>query len=172
MQNLVIVESPAKANTIEKILGKDFKVVSSYGHIRDLAKKNMGIDIENSFAPCYEVSVDKKKVLSSLIKESKSQTIWLATDEDREGEAIAWHLFEAMDLAKKEVNRIVFNEITKSAIQTAITKPRSINQDLVNAQQARRVLDRIVGFRLSPILWKKKLKQVYLQEGFSQLLFV
>jgi DNA topoisomerase-1 len=156
MQNLVIVESPAKANTIEKILGKDFKVVSSYGHIRDLSKKNMGIDIENSFTPFYEVSVDKKKILTSLIKESKkSQTIWLATDEDREGEAIAWHLFEAMDLAKKEVNRIVFNEITKSAIQTAITQPRSINQDLVNAQQARRVLDRIVGFRLSPILWKK-----------------
>ena len=156
MQNLVIVESPAKANTIEKILGKNFKVVSSYGHIRDLAKKNMGIDIENSFTPFYEVSPDKKKILSSLIKESKkSQIIWLATDEDREGEAIAWHLFEAMNLEKKQVNRIVFNEITKSAIQTAITKPRSINQDLVNAQQARRVLDRIVGFRLSPILWKK-----------------
>jgi len=156
MQNLVIVESPAKANTIEKILGKNFKVVSSYGHIRDLAKKNMGIDIENSFTPSYEVSPDKKKILSSLVKESKkSQIIWLATDEDREGEAIAWHLFEAMNLEKKQVNRIVFNEITKSAIQTAITKPRSINQDLVNAQQARRVLDRIVGFRLSPILWKK-----------------
>ena len=172
MQNLVIVESPAKANTIEKILGKDFKVVSSYGHIRDLAKKNMGIDIDNSFAPCYEVSIDKKKVLSSLIKESKkSDTIWLATDEDREGEAIAWHLFEAMDLEKKDVNRIVFNEITKSAIQTAITKPRSINQDLVNAQQARRVLDRIVGFKFVTNFWKK-LKQVYLQEGCSQLLFV
>ena len=156
MKNLVIVESPAKASTIEKILGKDFKVVSSYGHIRDLEKKNMGIDINNSFLPNYQVSHDKKKVLQSLIKESKkSDVIWLATDEDREGEAIAWHLFEAMELHKKKVNRIVFNEITNHAIKSAIKNPREIDENLVNAQQARRVLDRIVGFRLSPVLWKK-----------------
>lgn len=154
--NLVIVESPAKANTIEKILGKDFKVVSSYGHIRDLAKKNMGIDIANSFQPQYQVSEDKKTVLRSLIKESKkSSVIWLATDEDREGEAIAWHLYEAMNLSVKKVHRIVFHEITSTAIKAAITKPRDIDIDLVNAQQARRILDRIVGFKLSPILWKK-----------------
>ena len=156
MQNLVIVESPAKASTIEKILGKDFKVVSSYGHIRDLSKKNMGIDIENNFTPSYEVSVDKKSVLKNLISASKKcDVIWLATDEDREGEAIAWHLYDAMGLSKKTVNRIVFNEITKSAIKSAVNNPRDINTNLVNAQQARRVLDRIVGFKLSPVLWKK-----------------
>ena len=156
MNNLVIVESPAKAGTIEKILGKDFKVVSSYGHIRDLEKKNMGIDIANSFHPRYQVSEDKKTVLKSLMKDSKKcDVIWLATDEDREGEAIAWHLYEAMNLHDKKVNRIVFNEITKNAIQAAIKNPRNIDVNLVNAQQARRVLDRIVGFKLSPILWKK-----------------
>ena len=156
MNNLVIVESPAKAGTIEKILGKDFKVVSSYGHIRDLEKKNMGIDIANSFHPRYQVSEDKKTVLKALVKDSKKcDVIWLATDEDREGEAIAWHLYESMNLHDKKVNRIVFNEITKNAIQTAIKNPRNIDINLVNAQQARRVLDRIVGFKLSPILWKK-----------------
>jgi len=156
MNNLVIVESPAKAGTIEKILGKDFKVVSSYGHIRDLEKKNMGIDIANSFSPKYQVSEDKKTVLRGLMKDAKKcDVIWLATDEDREGEAIAWHLYEAMGLQSKKVNRIVFNEITKNAIQTAIKNPRNIDINLVNAQQARRVLDRIVGFKLSPILWKK-----------------
>ena len=156
MNNLVIVESPAKASTIEKILGKNFKVVSSYGHIRDLEKKNMGIDISNSFTPNYQVTDDKKTVLKSLIKESnKSDVVWLATDEDREGEAIAWHLYEAMNLKNKKVNRIVFNEITANAIQTAIQNPRDIDVNLVNAQQARRVLDRLVGFKLSPILWKK-----------------
>ena len=145
MSNLVIVESPAKAGTIEKILGKDFKVVSSYGHIRDLEKKNMGIDIANSFHPKYQVSEDKKTVLKALVKDSKKcDVIWLATDEDREGEAIAWHLYEAMNLHDKKVNRIVFNEITKNAIQAAIKNPRKIDINLVNAQQARRVLDRIV----------------------------
>ena len=154
--NLVVVESPAKAKTIEKFLGKDFKVVSSFGHIRDLPKKNLGIDIENNFSPNYEISKDKKKVVSALIKDvSSSQTIWLATDEDREGEAIAWHLYEALSLKNKEVKRIAFHEITKNAVTRAIQKPRSIDFDLVNAQQARRVLDRIVGFKLSPVLWKK-----------------
>ena len=142
MSNLVIVESPAKTSTIEKILGKNFKVVSSYGHIRDLEKKNMGIDISNSFTPNYQVTDDKKTVLKSLIKESKkSDVVWLATDEDREGEAIAWHLYEAMNLKNKKVNRIVFNEITANAIKTAIKNPRDIDVNLVNAQQARRVLD-------------------------------
>ena len=156
MRNLVIVESPAKASTIEKILGKDYKVVSSYGHIRDLSKKNMGVDLDNSFHPNYEVTVDKRKVLQSLIKESKkSDVVWLATDEDREGEAIAWHLYESINLHDKKVHRIVFNEITQTAIVKAVKNPRKINQNLVNAQQARRVLDRIVGFKLSPILWKK-----------------
>ncbi|MAQ31111.1 MAG: DNA topoisomerase I [Flavobacteriales bacterium] len=156
MSNLVIVESPAKASTIEKILGKDFKVVSSYGHIRDLEKKNMGIDLKGSFEPQYCVSADKKKILHSLIKESKkSNTIWLATDEDREGEAIAWHLFETLELHDKNVNRIVFHEITASAITKAVANPRDIDINLVNAQQARRILDRIVGFKISPILWKK-----------------
>ena len=156
MNNLVIVESPAKASTIEKILGKEFKVVSSYGHVRDLEKKNMGIDLNGSFTPTYQVSPDKKKVIESLIKETKkSEVVWLATDEDREGEAIAWHLHEVLHLNKKKVHRIVFHEITSSAIKAAIENPRSIDINLVNAQQARRILDRIVGFKLSPILWKK-----------------
>lgn len=156
MKNLVIVESPAKAKTIEKYLGKDFTVRSSYGHIRDLPKKGMGIDIEHDFEPHYEITPDKKKVVSELRKLAKeSDTIWLATDEDREGEAIAWHLAEALKLDKDTTKRIVFHEITKPAIEQAVANPRTINMNLVDAQQARRILDRLVGFELSPILWKK-----------------
>ncbi|MEJ6798062.1 MAG: type I DNA topoisomerase [Crocinitomicaceae bacterium] len=155
-KNLVIVESPAKAKTIEGYLGKDFVVKSSYGHVRDLAKKGTAIDIENNFAPNYEVSADKKQIVAELKKLAKAaDVIWLATDEDREGEAISWHLFETLDLAKKETKRITFNEITKTAVLASIEKPREINQELVNAQQARRVLDRLVGFELSPVLWRK-----------------
>ena len=154
-KNLVIVESPAKAKTIEKYLGKDFQVKSSFGHIRDLPKKGMGIDL-TTFSPDYEVSADKKKVVAEL-KEAvkKAQTVWLASDEDREGEAIAWHLANELKLDLDSTRRIVFHEITKNAILKAIDNPRRINQDLVNAQQARRVLDRIVGFEMSPVLWKK-----------------
>jgi len=156
MTNLVIVESPAKAKTIEKYLGKDFTVRSSYGHIRDIQKKGMGIDLENGFVPNYEISADKKKNVAELRKLAKtSETVWLATDEDREGEAIAWHLAEALNLDIKTTKRIVFHEITKPAIQAAIASPRTVDLDLVDAQQARRILDRIVGFELSPILWKK-----------------
>lgn len=155
-KNLVIVESPAKAKTIEGYLGKDYVVKSSYGHVRDLAKKGVAIDIENNFEPKYEVSADKKQVVSELKKLVKdAETVWLATDEDREGEAISWHLYETLNLKKKETKRITFNEITKTAIQKAIEKPREINIELVNAQQARRVLDRLVGFELSPVLWRK-----------------
>lgn len=155
-KNLVIVESPAKAKTIKGYLGKDFTVMSSYGHIRDLAKKGMAVDIENNFAPNYEISSDKKTLVSELKKAVKeADVVWLASDEDREGEAISWHLYETLDLKKKETKRITFNEITKTAVQNAIQKPREINQELVNAQQARRVLDRLVGFELSPVLWKK-----------------
>ena len=156
-KNLVIVESPAKAKTIEGFLGKDFLVKSSVGHIRDLPKKGgMAIDIENGFKPTYEVSSDKKKVVDELSKLSKkSDIVWLATDEDREGEAIAWHLQESLKLEPEKTKRIVFNEITKSAINKAVVSPRKIDINLVNAQQARRVLDRLVGFELSPILWKK-----------------
>jgi DNA topoisomerase-1 len=155
-KNLVIVESPAKAKTIEGYLGKDFVVKSSYGHVRDLAKKGMAIDIPNNFQPQYEVSLDKKQVVAELKKLTKeAETVWLATDEDREGEAISWHLFETLNLEKKDTKRITFNEITKDAILKAIAKPRNINKELVDAQQARRVLDRIVGFELSPVLWKK-----------------
>jgi len=156
MTNLVIVESPAKAKTIEKFLGNGFTVRSSFGHIRDIQKKGMGIDIENGFTPSYEISPDKKKNVAELRKLAKtSDTIWLATDEDREGEAIAWHLAEALKLDVADTKRIVFHEITKPAIQAAIKTPRTVDLDLVNAQQARRILDRIVGFELSPILWKK-----------------
>ncbi|MDR2927368.1 MAG: type I DNA topoisomerase [Cytophagaceae bacterium] len=154
--NLVIVESPAKAKTIEKFLGEDFLVKSSYGHIRDLEKKDFGIDITNNYEPQYTVSPDKKEVvkeLKSLVK--KASTVWLASDEDREGEAIAWHLAEVLELNAKNTKRIVFHEITKDAILNAIKNPRAIDQNLVDAQQARRVLDRLVGFELSPILWKK-----------------
>ena len=154
-KNLVIVESPAKAKTIEGYLGKDFIVKSSYGHVRDLASKGMAIDIANNFTPNYEVSSDKKAVVSELKKLSKeAQTVWLATDEDREGEAISWHLYETLNLHKKDTKRITFNEITKNAILKAIDNPREINIKLVDAQQARRVLDRLVGFELSPVLWK------------------
>ncbi len=155
-KNLVIVESPAKAKTIEGYLGKDYIVKSSYGHVRDLAKKGIAIDIEASFAPQYEVSPDKKQIVAELKKLAKAaDTVWLATDEDREGEAISWHLYETLDLKKKDTKRITFNEITKTAVTRAIENPRQINQELVDAQQARRVLDRIVGFELSPVLWKK-----------------
>jgi DNA topoisomerase-1 len=155
-KNLVIVESPAKAKTIEKFLGKDYTVKSSFGHIRDLPKKGLNIDKDNNFEPSYEVPADKKKVVSELKKEAKSaETVWLASDEDREGEAIAWHLSEALNLDAKKTKRIVFHEITESAIKNAIANPRNVDIDLVNAQQARRVLDRLVGYELSPILWKK-----------------
>ena len=156
MQNLVIVESPAKAKTIEKFLGKDYIVKSSFGHIRDLAKKGLGVDIEKDFAPCYEISSEKKKVVDELSKlANKVDAVWLASDEDREGEAIAWHLTEVLGLPVERTRRIVFHEITKNAILKAIENPRTVDLNLVNAQQARRVLDRIVGFELSPILWKK-----------------
>lgn len=155
-KNLVIVESPAKAKTIEGYLGKDYKVTSSYGHIRDLPKGNNAIDVENGFAPTYEISADKKEVIRELKKLAKdAETIYLASDDDREGEAISWHLKEALKLNDEKTKRIVFREITKSAISKAIGSPRGIDIDLVNAQQARRVLDRLVGFELSPILWKK-----------------
>ena len=154
--NLVIVESPAKAKTIEKFLGKDFTVRSSFGHIRDLSKKNFGIDIEKGYAPQYIIPEDKKKVVEELKKSAaKAKTVWLASDEDREGEAIAWHLAEILKLDPQKVKRIVFHEITREAILHAIANPRPINMELVNAQQARRVLDRLVGFELSPVLWKK-----------------
>ena len=153
--NLVIVESPAKAKTIERFLGKDYKVMSSYGHIRDLKKKGLGVD-ETTLAPDYEVPDDKTKVVRDLKKAAKeASAVWLASDEDREGEAISWHLCEVLGLDEQKTKRIVFHEITKSAILAAIENPRTLNMDLVNAQQARRVLDRIVGFRLSPILWRK-----------------
>ena len=155
-KNLVIVESPAKAKTIEKFLGKDFRVMSSFGHIRDLADKGIGIDFENNYKPDYIVSADKKKVVSELKKAtSESEMVWLASDEDREGEAIAWHLYDELKLNKDNTKRIVFHEITKEAILNAIDNPRLIDLHLVDAQQARRVLDRIVGFELSPVLWRK-----------------
>ena len=155
-KNLVIVESPAKAKTIEKFLGKEFKVCSSYGHIRDLAKKGIGIDVANGFAPAYEVSADKTKLVAELKKMSQqAESVWLASDEDREGEAIAWHLTQVLDLPVEQTKRIVFHEITKQAILEAIESPRTVDMNLVNAQQARRVLDRLVGFELSPVLWKK-----------------
>lgn len=155
-KNLVIVESPAKAKTIEKFLGKDYKVMSSYGHIRDLKKKDLGIDIEHNFQPMYEVPSDKKKIVDELKKAAKeADMVWLASDEDREGEAISWHLFKTLGLKEDKTRRIVFHEITKDAILHAIENPRKIDINLVDAQQARRVLDRIVGFELSPVLWKK-----------------
>lgn len=155
-KNLVIVESPAKAKTIEKFLGKDYKVMSSYGHIRDLKKKDLGIDMEHNYAPIYEVPSDKKKVVEELRKAAKeADIVWLASDEDREGEAISWHLFQTLKLDEKKTRRIAFHEITKDAILHAIENPRKIDINLVDAQQARRVLDRIVGFELSPVLWRK-----------------
>lgn len=155
-KNLVIVESPAKAKTIEKFLGKDFTVASSFGHIADLPTKELGVDTEGDFTPKYIVSKDKKEVVRKLKSLAKdAEMVWLASDEDREGEAIAWHLFEELNLKKEKTKRIVFHEITKSAIMRAIENPRQINYDLVNAQQARRVLDRLVGYELSPVLWRK-----------------
>lgn len=155
-KNLVIVESPAKAKTIEKFLGSDFQVESSYGHIADLPSKEIGVDVENGFKPKYEVSADKKALVSKLkILAKKADMVWLASDEDREGEAISWHLAEELNLVKAKTKRIVFHEITKTAILKAIENPREIDYNLVNAQQARRVLDRLVGYELSPVLWRK-----------------
>ncbi len=155
-KNLVIVESPAKAKTIEKFLGKDFKVLSSYGHIRDLKTKEFSVDVEHDYTPQYVVPADKKKLVAELKSEAKAaEQVWLASDEDREGEAISWHLYEVLGLKPENTKRIAFHEITKNAILQAIASPRDININLVNAQQARRVLDRIVGFELSPVLWKK-----------------
>lgn len=155
-KNLVIVESPAKAKTIEKFLGNDYKVLSSYGHIRDLKKKAFSIDVGNGFKPTYEIPLDKKKLVAELKTEAKkADIVWLASDEDREGEAISWHLYEVLELDPQKTKRIVFHEITKTAILQAIENPREIDVNLVNAQQARRILDRIVGFELSPVLWKK-----------------
>jgi DNA topoisomerase-1 len=155
-KNLVIVESPAKAKTIEGYLGKDYTVKSSFGHVRDLKSKGLAVNVDKNFEPEYEISADKKKLVSELKSlSSKADLVWLATDEDREGEAISWHLFESLGLKKEKTKRIVFNEITKPAITKAIENPRSIDIDLVDAQQARRILDRLVGFELSPVLWRK-----------------
>ena len=168
-KNLLIVESPAKAKTIEKILGSDFQVKSCFGHIRDLEKAGMGIDIENNFEPRYIVSEDKEKVVKELkTLANKSGEVWLATDEDREGEAISWHLCEVLGLDPKKTKRIVFHEITKPAIQNAVANPRTLDMNLVNAQQARRILDRIVGFELSPILWRKMSMRNNLSAGRVQ----
>ena len=155
-KNLLIVESPAKAKTIEKILGSDFEVKSCYGHIRDLEKDDMGIDVNNNFAPRYKVPVEKTKVVNELKQfAKKATTVWLASDEDREGESISWHLAEVLGLDVNTTKRIVFHEITKPAINAAVQNPRLIDMNLVNSQQARRVLDRLVGFELSPVLWRK-----------------
>ena len=155
-KNLVIVESPAKAKTIEKFLGNDYQVMSSYGHIRDLKEKEFGIDVDKNYKPEYIIPDDKKKLVQELKSASKkADMVWLASDEDREGEAIAWHLYETLGLKKENSKRIAFHEITKNAILNAIENPRDININLVDAQQARRVLDRIVGFELSPVLWRK-----------------
>ena len=155
-KNLVIVESPAKAKTIEKFLGKDFVVASSFGHISDLPSKELGVDVEGDFTPRYEVSQDKKAIVKNLRDlAKKSEMVWLASDEDREGEAIAWHLFNSLKLKENSTKRIVFHEITETAIKKAVDNPRKIDYNLVDAQQARRVLDRIVGYELSPVLWRK-----------------
>ena len=155
-KNLVIVESPAKAKTIEKFLGSEFKVVSSNGHIADLPSNELGIDLENNYNPKYKVTTDKKDLVRKLKKELVGvDTVWLASDEDREGEAIAWHLVENLNLDESKTKRIVFREITESAIKNAIENPRQINKSLVDAQQARRVIDRLVGYKISPILWRK-----------------
>ncbi|MFM7764379.1 MAG: type IA DNA topoisomerase, partial [Sphingomonadales bacterium] len=155
MKNLVIVESPAKAKTIEKYLGAGYTVTSSMGHIRDLSRGDNAIDIKNGFKPKYEIDSDKKELVKKLKKMAQdAEVVWLATDEDREGEAISWHLFETLGLKDESTKRIVFNEITKPAILKAVENPRKIDKYLVDAQQARRVLDRLVGFELSPILWR------------------
>ena len=156
VKNLVIVESPAKAKTIEGFLGKDYVVKSSYGHVRDLNKSNMSLDMDAGFQPLYEIPADKKTLVADLQKAAeKAEMVWLASDEDREGESISWHLFETLGLEEEKYRRIVFHEITKTAIAHAIDNPRKIDMDLVSAQQARRVLDRLVGYELSPLLWKK-----------------
>src|SRR5574338_405492 len=168
-KNLLIVESPAKAKTIEKILGRDFEVKSCFGHIRDLEKDDMGIDIKNNFKPRYIVPDEKKKVVSDLKQlAKKSNEVWLATDEDREGEAISWHLCEVLGLDPYKTKRIVFHEITKPAIQAAVKSPRILDMNLVHAQQARRILDRIVGFELSPVLWRKMSMRNNLSAGRVQ----
>src|SRR4028118_445598 len=168
-KNLLIVESPAKAKTIEKILGEDFEVKSCYGHIRDLEKEEMGIDVNNNYKPRYIVPEEKQKVVKELKSiAKKSGEVWLATDEDREGEAISWHLCEVLGLDPKTTKRIVFHEITKPAIQKSVQNPRTVNMDLVNAQQARRILDRIVGFELSPVLWRKMSMKNNLSAGRVQ----
>jgi len=168
-KNLLIVESPAKAKTIEKILGKDFEVKSCYGHIRDLEKAGMGINLEKNYAPTYIIPEDKEKVVRDLrALTKKSGEVWLATDEDREGEAISWHLCEVLGLNPKTTKRIVFHEITKPAIQSAVDNPRTLDMNLVNAQQARRILDRIVGFELSPVLWRKMSMKNNLSAGRVQ----
>ena len=156
MKNLVIVESPAKAKTIGRFLGSDYTVLSSYGHIRDLKPNKFSVDIQNNYEPEYEIPADKRPVVKELKSQADlSDFIWLASDEDREGEAIAWHLYEALGLKNKQTKRIVFHEITETAIRAAIENPRDIDINLVDAQQARRVLDRIVGFELSPVLWRR-----------------
>jgi DNA topoisomerase-1 len=168
-KNLLIVESPAKAKTIEKILGEDFEVKSCYGHIRDLEKSEMGIDLKNHFEPRYIVPEEKQKVVKELKSiAKKSGEVWLASDEDREGESISWHLAEVLGLDPKTTKRIVFHEITAPAIRKAVENPRIINMNLVNAQQARRILDRIVGFELSPVLWRKIGMQRSLSAGRVQ----
>src|SRR5919206_580144 len=168
-KNLLIVESPAKAKTIEKILGPDFEVKSCFGHIRDLKKDDMGIDIKNNYRPTYIVPEEKQKVVSELKSMArKSKEVWLATDEDREGEAISWHLCEVLGLDPEKTKRIVFHEITKPAIKSAVEHPRTVDMNLVNAQQARRVLDRIVGFELSPVLWRKMSMRNNLSAGRVQ----
>src|SRR6187551_3919198 len=155
-KNLLIVESPAKAKTIEKILGSDFQVKSCFGHIRDLQKAGMGIDMDKNYEPTYIISPEKEKVVKDLKGlAKKSDEVWLATDEDREGEAISWHLCEVLGLDPRKTKRIVFHEITKPAIKAAVDNPRTVDMNLVMAQQARRILDRIVGFELSPVLWRK-----------------
>src|SRR5580698_1739890 len=168
-KNLLIVESPAKAKTIEKILGEEFEVRSCYGHIRDLEKDDMGIDIKDNYRPRYIVPPDKEKVVKELKAiAKKSNEVWLATDEDREGEAISWHLCEVLGLDPLLTKRIVFHEITRPAIQSAVLRPRTVDMNLVNAQQARRVLDRIVGFELSPVLWRKMSMKNNLSAGRVQ----
>src|SRR6187399_276094 len=168
-KNLLIVESPAKAKTIEKILGEDFEVKSCYGHIRDLEKDDMGIDINNNYQPRYKVPEDKEKVVKELKSSAKkSGEVWLATDEDREGEAISWHLCEVLGLDPSKTKRIVFHEITKPAIRDAVQRPRTVDMNLVDAQQARRILDRIVGFEISPVLWRKMSMRNSLSAGRVQ----
>ncbi|MFN5426184.1 MAG: toprim domain-containing protein, partial [Bacteroidota bacterium] len=168
-KNLLIVESPAKAKTIEKILGKDFEVKSCFGHIRDLEKDDMGIDVNNHFQPRYQVPKEKEKVVKELRQlAKKAEEVWLASDEDREGESISWHLAEVLGLDPSTTKRIVFHEITAPAIKKAVDNPRRIDMNLVNAQQARRVLDRLVGFELSPVLWRKIGMQRSLSAGRVQ----